>query len=393
MIVTCVCIYIQQKKAHGQIHDVLLKCSNVNVSQDEPKEYITFTILSYGSAAARSLRHLMFCIQGYCRSVSDYCKITEGQLLKVTTSHIRYTEDFHADIFGKEKPSHAHIVMDDPLKLRKLEHSDRRHLEDEVKKLLQNNFLQPTECNEKVVKYLHNTVDILVDLDSPAVRFTISPYDQETQTVVGSLIKQTPLNSFSTSESILYELDNPDDNATVTVTVISVRNEEGLVHSLYRMVAGDLEETPHEIEESNQRLTCVRLTNDILHRIIKERCQQAFLNTLDSEAEQKWKDEGPMFIVSSAVNQGEDGRVHINLIPPTDTDNAGEHIFSHPEQSDIFVRMYEPRSPPGEDFSFGRSHVSGRSEMKSCHNKVRQTSPHYHAFHVVLRLLICLYLK
>ena len=135
---------------------------------------------------------------------------------------------------------------------------------------------------------------------------------------------------------------------------------DGPVSTLYLLIAGDLEETPSEVEENDHRLTYIHLTNDRLYDDIKKHCEKTSIAVPDKEL---WRKESPMFIVSSRVYKTADGRIHINTIKPLISNS--ELKFVHPNRGDVFFKMYKPTSPPGFGAGMGTRGVTGTKRMST----------------------------
>lgn len=265
-------------------------------------------------------------------------------MLKVTTSHLksaRLHKRFEQNL--KTFPFAFISVLPDS------------HLE--VESL--NPESQMADDDDKV-EYRYRGIGIEFMNDIPSVLFSIHSEHHNTllDSVEGSLKVMGADNQFTDIVERLKELDDPGSSEVVTVVLLSVEERGDEPMSLYKFVAGDLQDDPEDFGE-NWILCKVTFTNDKIHGVIKQSCRERFLSKLDEKLMEKWEEESLLFVVTAAApTLVESGLYEFQTIE-ADTQRRGSitermvFAYRHPSNQQISFNVYEPASPADVDARTG----------------------------------------
>lgn len=202
-------------------------------------------------------------------------------------------------------------------------------------------------CIESQINCQTNTVDLRL---SSAEGVDI---DHVQGSAIVEDIPSSDTESVPETISKILELDRPqDEDHVVTCVIMSVRETNKSVLTLYHLSAGDIECTPKE-KEDNWELETVRITNSELYSKIEDRCNQILLFGLDPELQQKWTDNNAIFVVMSHLPGADltdfetiNHSIPVNTVRDEETGKERKLFkFSHPKNEDICFDVLEPASP------------------------------------------------
>ena len=167
------------------------------------------------------------------------------------------------------------------------------------------------------------------------------------------------------------------EDDTKEIQVVSMTYKDPMTSStisLYHFVAGRLDEA---VEYSNGQwsISAIDLSNNILHSRIESRCKRDLYQMLTVDEAKKFQLNTPKFIVTKEIPSDEE---KINSLVPTRTEIEGRKAFtySHPQNPDFFVRIFEPASPSDTEFH-APDEPSLWSKLVSFKLQVWNASPHY----------------
>lgn len=133
---------------------------------------------------------------------------------------------------------------------------------------------------------------------------------------------------------------------TLPLTVVSISNDNiSPSVSLFYLVAGEL---AADMEFSNDHwlISTKRLKNDALHEQVQQHCRDNFLTKLDKR--HLFEKNTPGYAVTERLpSYGK----QIASVPYRREDLGGRisYRFSHSENDEVFVRIFEPASPSDTD--------------------------------------------
>lgn len=144
-------------------------------------------------------------------------------------------------------------------------------------------------------------------------------------------------------------MDEPDDERVVTAVVMTTCYG-GLVHTLFKLIAGKIVDKPERREE-DMRVVTVCINNDLLHDEIKKQCLRTFIAKLEEPQRQLWKQNSPYFIVTPLVPHYDSTGTIILIEQIIESEiplgnGGGKYDFRHPKNNTVGFRIHEPASPP-----------------------------------------------
>lgn len=289
--------------------------------------------------------------EGYRTSVPAYTSNHDGNILKISTIHVKSRKLMEIvnttnigkeekDIDGREFATAAFRVENF---VTALDEITSRPLPPNIqgKDVLGYSVEDHKhQLSVEISKKQHSITFRLTSIKHPDIDIVQSSYN------VKELSSQS---SFSETTNEVAHLDLPeDDNYTVTFVMMSVEESTGSFLSLYKLVAGDLDVDPSR-KENDWELKTVRIKNSNIHQLIKNKFHEQFLSSLTTDLKEKWiKDSQPFVVITDLTSIRPDSR-NLDVITPTShrSDNGRRfYTFAHDADKDVCFDIFEPASPP-----------------------------------------------